>query len=61
MLPVASLAAGCEAKRARILPLGRIQDFDYVWDRLTSERSVESAASWMRSPNSFLGGVEPLT
>jgi hypothetical protein len=39
----------------------RIQDFDYVWDRLTSERSAESAALWLRSPNSFLDGIDPLT
>lgn len=38
-----------------------IQDFDYVWDRLTDERSPEIANLWLNSPNSFLGGSTPIT
>lgn len=32
-----------------------------MWDRLTDERSVESAHIWLRSGNSFLCGADPLT
>jgi len=38
-----------------------IQDFEYVWDRLTDERSAQSAHIWLQSANSFLGGADPLT
>src|SRR3954452_3136432 len=38
-----------------------IRDFDYVWDRLTDDRSPESAHVWLRSANAFLRGASPLT
>lgn len=38
-----------------------IQDFDYVWDRLTDERSADVATLWLHSPNSFLNGATPIT
>src|SRR3954451_1137495 len=38
-----------------------IQDFDYVWDRLTDDRSPDSAHVWLRSANAFLRGAAPLT
>lgn len=38
-----------------------IQDFDYVWGRLTDERSPRVAELWLSSPNAFLGGATPIT
>jgi uncharacterized protein (DUF2384 family) len=38
-----------------------IQDFDYVWGRLTDERSQEVAELWLSSPNAFLNGATPIT
>jgi hypothetical protein len=38
----------------------RIQDVEYVWDRLTSARSTEAARVWLNSPNAYLDGVTPL-
>ena len=38
----------------------QIQDFEYVWDRLTDERSPEAAHIWLSSSNSFLNGATPL-
>lgn len=37
-----------------------IQDFDYVWGRLTDERSPEIAGLWLSSPNAFLNGATPI-
>lgn len=37
-----------------------IKDFDYVWDRLTDERSAATAMIWLSSPNSFLDGSTPM-
>lgn len=37
-----------------------IQDFDYVWSRLTDERSPHASAVWLESPNAFLSGATPL-
>lgn len=39
----------------------QIQDFEYVWDRLTDERAPEAAQLWLASPNAFLNGASPLT
>ena len=38
-----------------------IQDFDYVWDRLTDDRSPELAQVWLGSANAYLNGATPLT
>lgn len=38
-----------------------IQDFDYVWGRLTDERSQEVAELWLSSPNAFLSGATPIS
>lgn len=38
-----------------------IQDLDYVWDRITDDRSPEAAHIWLRSANAFLRGATPLT
>lgn len=38
-----------------------IQDFEYVWDRLTDDRPRASADIWLRSANAFLNGATPLT
>lgn len=38
-----------------------IQDFEYVWDRLTDDRTSEGAHLWLRSGNAFLNGATPLT
>lgn len=38
----------------------QIQDFEYVWDRLTDERTPEAAHIWLNSANSFLNGSTPL-
>jgi uncharacterized protein (DUF2384 family) len=38
-----------------------IQDFDYVWGRLTDERSQEVAELWLNSPNAFLSGATPIS
>lgn len=38
-----------------------IQDFEYVWDRLTDERAPEVAHEWLRSANAYLNGATPLT
>ena len=38
-----------------------IQDFEYVWDRLTDDRSSDAAHIWLRSSNAFLNGATPLT
>lgn len=37
-----------------------IQDFDYVWGRLTDERSPDVAELWLSSPNAFLNGATPI-
>lgn len=39
----------------------QIQDFDYVWDRLTDDRPVDAALVWLSSANAFLSGATPLT
>lgn len=39
----------------------QIQDFEYVWHRLTDDRSPEVAHVWLTSSNSFLNGATPLT
>jgi hypothetical protein len=39
----------------------QIHDFDYVWHRLTDERSPEAAHIWLTSANAFLHGATPLT
>ena len=38
----------------------QIQDFEYIWDRLTDERPPEAAHIWLNSANSFLNGSTPL-
>lgn len=38
-----------------------LQDFDYVWARLTDERSPDVAELWLSSPNAFLNGATPIT
>ncbi len=38
-----------------------IRDLEYVWDRMTDDRSPEAAHIWLRSANAFLGGATPLT
>ncbi len=38
-----------------------IQDFDYVWDRITDDRSPEAAHIWLGSANAFLDGATPLS
>lgn len=37
-----------------------IQDFEYIWARLTDDRSPAAAEVWLRSPNAFLRGATPL-
>ena len=37
-----------------------IQDFEYVWDRLTGDRAPEVAHVWLRSANGHLNGATPL-
>src|SRR5690349_12728276 len=39
----------------------QIRDFEYVWDRLTDERTPAVAQIWLNSANAFLGGATPLT
>ena len=39
----------------------KIQDFDYVWDRLVDERTHAAARIWLESPNAFLNGSTPLS
>lgn len=39
----------------------RIQDFEYIWDRLTDERPPDAAHVWLTSANAFLNGATPLT
>ncbi len=38
-----------------------IQDFEYVWDRLTDDRAPEAAHIWLGSANAFLNGSTPIT
>lgn len=38
-----------------------LQDFEYVWDRLTTERAPDTAHIWLNSANAFLNGATPLT
>jgi hypothetical protein len=38
-----------------------IQDLDYVWDRITDDRSPAAAQIWLHSANAFLRGATPLT
>jgi hypothetical protein len=51
--------AGEERPNARSRRL--IQDFDYVWDRLTDDRTPEAAHVWLGSANAFLNGATPIT
>lgn len=38
-----------------------IQDFEYVWDRITDDRPPEAAHIWLASANAFLDGATPLS
>lgn len=38
-----------------------IQDLEYVWDRITDDRSRDAAHVWLGSANAFLDGATPLT
>ncbi len=51
--------AGDESPNPRARRL--IQDFEYVWDRLTDDRPPDAAHIWLRSANAFLKGATPLT
>ncbi len=51
--------AGEERPSARSRRL--IQDFEYVWDRLTDDRPPEAAHIWLSSANAFLNGSTPIT
>lgn len=50
--------SGAERPKPRARRL--VQDLDYVWDRLTADRTPEAAQIWLRSANAFLQGVTPL-
>ncbi len=49
---------GAERPTARTRRL--IQDLDYVWDRLTDDRTEDAAHVWLSSANAFLDGATPL-
>ncbi|MGI8808489.1 MAG: antitoxin Xre/MbcA/ParS toxin-binding domain-containing protein [Acidimicrobiales bacterium] len=38
-----------------------IQDLEYIWDRITDDRSRSAAHIWLGSANAFLDGATPLT
>ncbi len=51
------------AGQERPNPVARrlIQDLEYVWDRITDDRSPEAAHIWLASANAFLDGATPLS
>lgn len=39
----------------------RIRDFEYVWGRITDDRTPAAAQIWLDSANAFLNGATPLS